>query len=467
MGLLDSMLGSIGYQRTGRIPARTFKAPRSREVPDFITNSDALVEHQTDVARFWKYAERYTQSPMDYAAVGRVIDAIAQAGQNKLRVFPDSRPWDETSPLPDHLLYELLRNPAPHLTQFELFEDIAGWNEIAGNSYLYIHQIEESLPASLWPLSPPHMCPQIDRTDGLTGYTYTVNGKPFTLPAEQVMHVKRWNPFDPYLGLSPSEAVAYSTASDLAMLQYNWGWFLNGARPSVVIESDENTANPDDVDAMKQEFMRDFTGDPKKMQKVVALWGGFKIREHSKGPKDVDFAQGRRTNLTDILAARGVHPSLVTSEDVNRANAETGEYFFAKYAIAPRLARIASQFNKNLMVMYGDGALVRFVDVVPDDLKTKAVVGKANAETLKILVAVMGVEEGLKEAKRQGVVSQEAKLDVPKPQSEMNNTNANTDNGTNNTNADNLSADELDTLKEVAEQYIKAAEMFGEIRRAA
>jgi HK97 family phage portal protein len=469
MSLVDSVLGGLGYRRVMPEPPRKAKAPRSREIPDFVRNSQQLSEYQTDVTKLWKYAERYTRSPMDYAAVGRIVDAIAMAGVNNLRVFPNSRPWDETSPLPDHLLYELLRSPGPELTQFELFEAIAGWSEVMGTSYVYIHTFEDSLPASLWPLVTPYVEAQVDRNEGLRGYIYTVNGTPNFLPTEQVMCVKRWNPFDPYIGLASSESVMYSTASDLAMLQYNWGWFMTGARPSIVIESESDTANLDEVETMKEEFIREYTGDPSEMQKPVALWGGFKVKEYSKGPKDSDFVQGRKTNMTDILAARGVHPALVVSEDVNRANAETAEYFFAKYAIAPRLARIAAQFNHDLMPMYRDDTIVRFVDVIPDDAKAKAVVNKVNAETLAILVKTLGPEEGLKEAQRQGAVSQQANIEEPEPEPEpseslpLNEQPAEIDASDE---TDTMTEEEIETLKAVATEYVKAAEIFGKIRRA-
>lgn len=460
MSVFDRVLSGIGYQRATREAPVRFKASRSREVPDFIGDTHSLREYQIDLKKFWKYAERYARSPMDYAAVSRVVDAIALAGQGNLRVFPDSRPWDETSPLPDHLLYELLRSPGPELTQFELFESVAGWSEVTGNGYIYIHKIEESLPASLWVLPTPFMEPKIDRDEGLRGYIYTVNGKPYFLPADQVMHVKKWNPFDPYFGLSPSEPVTYSTAADLAMLQYNWGWFLTGARPSMVIESDADTADPDEVEVMKEEFIREYTGDPKTMQQVAALWGGFRAKEFSKGPKDSDFVQGRKVNLTDILAARGVHPALVTSENVNRSNAETAEYFFTKYALAPRLARIAAQFNHDLMPMYKDDCIVRFVDVVPDDIKTLATVNKTNAETLALLVTTLGAIEGLREAQRQGVVSQEAMIEdkiIPEEALPVDSEES----------TEEFSEDEVESLKAAAREYLKAAEIFGEVRRAA
>lgn len=405
MGLIDTALGLAGFQR--RRP-RVIRQRLDQQPPWQAEGALPPWRHETDVAAFRGYAEKYARSATEYMAINKVVEAVGMAGLNNLRVFSAGMPWETTHPVDGHALYDLLREPNPQTTQVELFESIAGWAAIAGNVYVYVHVFDNGFPHSLWVLPPTDVEPNVDAHLGLTHYTYTVNNEPFPLPAERVMHMSRFNPLDPNVGLAPSEASVLAAATDLSMQNFNRGFFLRGARPSVIFESDELIIDDKEMLGLLENMILEaHTGSADEMNKPIFAWGGFKVREWTTNQKDAEFTEGRQQNRQDIWGVRGVHPGLLTAESVNRANAEVAEYLFAKYTIAPMLTRIASQFNLDLMWRYEDDTHVGFVDVVPRDLETEAQVAADNADALEKLINMLGVEEGVAEAKRQNLISQD------------------------------------------------------------
>ena len=59
------------------------------------------------------------------------------------------------------------------------------------------------------------------------------------------------------------------------------------------------------------------------------------------------------------------------SDDVNRANAETADYTFAKRTIKPKMQKLVEQLNEFLVPMFGDDLFLDFFDPVPDNIELK------------------------------------------------------------------------------------------------
>jgi len=171
--------------------------------------------------------------------------------------------------------------------------------------------------------------------------------------------------------------------------------------------------DPDQVKLMEKLFKENYVGDVDKMHQVAFLWSGFKWKEMGLSQKDAEFIEGRKMNWRDIAGIYGVNPALVYPEGANRATAQVAEYLFARYTMAPKLTRIAEKVNKDVMPLYGDGFTFAFVDVVPRDVVEDAAVKRDNATAVLQLVRALGAEQGLDEAKRQGLVTDEAEMGMP------------------------------------------------------
>ncbi len=79
------------------------------------------------------------------------------------------------------------------------------------------------------------------------------------------------------------------------------------------------------------------------------------------------FLKGHKFTKEEIAGAYTVPVSKLTSEDVNRSNAESGDYSWMKDGIFPRLRRIEERFSEKLLRRYDRRLFVAFDNPVPAD----------------------------------------------------------------------------------------------------
>src|SRR5258708_4974386 len=103
--------------------------------------------------------------------------------------------------------------------------------------------------------------------------------------------------------------------------------------------------------------------------KVAMLENGAKWIPNQRGVRDMDFANLRHL-ARDVVreAFRAPKVMLGVSDDVNRANAQTGQEVFAAWGTVPRLDRKKDVLNNRLLPMFGStgtGVEFDYVNPVP------------------------------------------------------------------------------------------------------
>jgi len=394
----------------------------------------------SDPSLYRNQALSYSRASAVYICVNRIAESGAMAAQTIAKGGPKAVVYDDKGEeVPDHPFLERLRQPNPLLSGFELLEASLGGAELTGNIYWYMHgvgnqvtredaktlrlfnpykydsEVARFMRQPLWivPLRPDRMKPVPSKTDWLSHYEYRIYGLTYKLDAASVVHFRRYHPLKDFEGMSPVEPANYPIQNDWKAQRYNVAFWDNAARLSGIVESDADTMDPDQVKLMEKLFKENYVGDVDKMHQVAFLWSGFKWKEMGLSQKDAEFIEGRKMNWRDIAGIYGVNPALVYPEGANRATAQVAEYLFARYTMAPKLTRIAEKVNKDVMPLYGDGFTFAFVDVVPRDVVEDAAVKRDNATAVLQLVRALGAEQGLDEAKRQGLVTDEAEMGMP------------------------------------------------------
>ncbi|MGH3424801.1 MAG: phage portal protein, partial [Nocardioidaceae bacterium] len=90
-------------------------------------------------------------------------------------------------------------------------------------------------PTALWPMHPANVRTYYDDR-GSVIYQYLPEPTGAYWPAEDVVHFRSYNPDDQLRGLSRLEPLRSSLISEDAVRKANESWWLNGARPSVVLQ---------------------------------------------------------------------------------------------------------------------------------------------------------------------------------------------------------------------------------------
>jgi hypothetical protein len=104
-----------------------------------------------------------------------------------------------------------------------------------------------------------------------------------------------------------------------------------------------------------------------RAHRVAVLEGGQKWIANSQNAKDMDFVNLRNVSRDVMREAFRMHKVMLgVSDDVNRANAQTGEEVFSSWGIVPRLDRWRDVLNHFFLPMFGStGEGVEFDYVTP------------------------------------------------------------------------------------------------------
>ena len=243
-------------------------------------------------------------------------------------------------------------------SRFGLFELSQTWMELAGKSHWVVQRDERAtFPMGLWPVRPDRMTPVPDPDRYLAGWIYTApdGREKIPLNVDEVIFNRYPDPLDVYGGVGPIRSVMTDIDSARYAAEWNRNYFLNSAEPGGVIEVEENL----DDNEWKQltDRWRQGHRGVARAHRVAVLEGGQKWVPNAHTMRDMDFAALRMVGRDIVREALGMHKVMTgVTDDVNRANAQTGEEVFASWKIKPRLDRWRDVINTQFLPLFGSTA---------------------------------------------------------------------------------------------------------------
>jgi len=289
-----------------------------------------------------------------FGIVAKTSTAVAKTEWHLYRKAKSGKDEDRVE-VTSHAALDLINQPNPFMTRMELFEVAQQHLDLAGEACLLVGRNGRSrLPLELWPIRPDRLDPVPHPTKYLTGWIYTSpDGEQVPLDVTDVIHVRTPNPLDPYRGLSPVAAVLTEIASADYAAQWNANFFRDSAEPGGIIEVDQEL-DDDEFDRLTTRWDEQHRG-VSRAHRVAILEAGMKWIDRKYTMRDMQFTELRGANRDSIMEAYGYPKSMSgITEDVNRANAESGEYVFAKWLTVPRDDRWRDTLNSKLLKLYGD-----------------------------------------------------------------------------------------------------------------
>lgn len=259
----------------------------------------------------------------------------------------------------------------PFFTQQLFVESFQQHLDLTGEATWIIERESRfGLPVNLWPIRPDKVIPVPDPQNFIAGYVYlSPDGEQVPLQTNEVIRIKMPAPLDMFRGMGPVQPLLI----DLESFRYSTEWyrnyFLNSAEPGGLIIFDEPLSD----DEFKRHVMRwnEQHQGLSRAHRVAVLEGGAKWQDRSYSMRDLQTVELRGDFRDVIREAYRIHPHMLgMSEGVNRANAESAEVTFARWAIAPRLDRIKDTLNSLFLPMFGSlGKTVEFdyCNPVPED----------------------------------------------------------------------------------------------------
>ena len=302
------------------------------------------------------------------------VDLTASAGSLTPFNVKKLMPNQEAKDIPNHLFELLLQHPNESESRYEfLYSTIAFW-KLTGNTYWWMNKASEtSPPDELWVIPSNQIKPVPDGKLFIRGYLYYPgDGRTLFLDPWQIVHFKRFNPFNRFIGLSAIEAIYLVAQGDIGMQDWNTRLFKdNNARLPGIITFEQMVADP------SWKKIKEDTRDAAKNRDLLMLrgvgQGGVNWIQNAVSQKDMEFLQGREANEREIMTTLAPGSYSMLSENATQANSVVGRASFNELTVYPMHIMISEKVTNNILPVYGENLVGEFEDirVTDKDLKLR------------------------------------------------------------------------------------------------
>lgn len=326
-----------------------------------------------------------------YSLFGIALRIATAMGEVKWRLYKGSE-RDERSQIADHSILKLLDFANEFQTGQEVIELTSLHMDLAGKAYWYLPRNQLGVPGEVWVL-PPHLMKIVpDEKKFIAGYVYQNGVEQIPFDKNEIIRFPMPDPINPYGGIGYAQPAAVELDSEAYAGKWNRNFFYNSARADAVLEID-GSLGQEQYEQLREQWASRYQG-VSRAHKIAILEGGLKYKQIQVSQKDMDFPELRKQTRENLLFTFGMPLSVMgISENVNRANAEAGDYTFARWLIRPRLTRIKNKLNEQLLSMFpqAKGVEIDFDEIVPETIEQK----KSLAES-GIKSGYMTIDEGRK-----------------------------------------------------------------------
>lgn len=299
------------------------------------------------VAQMETYGEDGTVFPI----VNRLMNATASVEWKFWKKSASGAKEDRTE-VTSHAVLDLLQKPNPFMGRQQLMKHGQQHNDLTGETNIIVgYAPGVKYPVDLYPCRPDRLSPVPDRDRFLAGWVYQLGGERVPLELNELLRSYQPSPLDPYRGMGAIQAMMRRLDSEKYGQEWQAQFFQNSARPGGIIEVDRRLSD-DQFDEMRSRW-RDQHQGVSKAHRVAIIEQGAKWVETSFSLRDLQMAELSSVARDATLAAFGFPKSMLgIVEDVNRANAEAGEYLFARWLTVPRLDDWKGLFNSQLLPLF-------------------------------------------------------------------------------------------------------------------
>lgn len=270
--------------------------------------------------------------------------------------------------LRDDPLALLLQQPNPDMTGFELLETLASDMALYDVAYWYVHDDNEARAGfRIRPIPPSWVVEQSGGTFFAPG-SYVVqnpDGSRTTIPADDMIVFRGWNPGRPKHGASPVETLKQVLAEQVQAWSYREQVWQRGGRVGAYLTRPKDSPWSDSA---RERFARDWkerwTGmDGKKAGGTPILEDGMELKRIGFNAREEEWSEVAKLALSTVAAVYHVNPVMVgVLDNANFSNTKEFRKMLYSETLGPTLARIEDRLNTFLVprVAAAEGAYVEF-----------------------------------------------------------------------------------------------------------
>lgn len=271
--------------------------------------------------------------------------------------------------LPAHPALSVWSAPNDFFTSMLFTETFQQHLDLVGEGYWVVARLG-GRPFELWPVRPDRMAPVRDPEKFISGWVYrSPDGQLVPLRLDEVVQLRVPAPWDPYRGAGAVQTLMSNIYGARYASEWNRRFFENSAVPGGIVEMPAHLSDPE-----WEEFQLRWAEAHKGVSNahtVATLEYGAKWIDTKYTQRDMEFPELRRVTREEIREAFAIHGHVLgLSDNVNRANAEAGEYGWTKRHIVPRCERIKDALNGPYLKLFkgfDKGYAFAYTSPVPED----------------------------------------------------------------------------------------------------
>jgi HK97 family phage portal protein len=251
----------------------------------------------------------YQQAASDYAGHVWVQKAVRVISDN-LAPLPLRVVDRKGAEIVAHPITDLLNNVNNTQTAPDLWKQWATDMMLGGESGFEMVRGRQKGFVEIWARQPTQFTvipdPARKRYYGVKGYRIKFDpmDSGFTVPPDEFVHFKFYNPLLPWRGLAPIQAVRMSIVIDQLAQAWSRLFFKNQARPDYAVIAPQGLA-PSEKDDLEARLMAKF-GGASGWHRPIILENDVDIKPFSFPPKDVEWINQRELARDEIGAIFGV-----------------------------------------------------------------------------------------------------------------------------------------------------------------
>lgn len=273
----------------------------------------------------------------------------------------------EYKPVEVSPILDLIYKPNPLQTKSEFWRVLIINYKLSGEAFIRIIREENKTEPKAWlNLSPRDVQVELLPTGEIKYILTKADGTQENLTSEQVIHIKNPNPNSQLRGFGILTPLITRIDAEIKATEYQANLFgKNGNPDGVLVVKGQNT--PEGLSKIKQAFYNSFRGS-NEQNRVAVVGGDANYTPLQTGNNTLDFIASKNNVRDEIFMALGVPKSLITSDDVNRANADAGLQQFMQFTIAPMFKMILEVINERFVIPnYGEEYFLDTEKLVTED----------------------------------------------------------------------------------------------------
>lgn len=280
--------------------------------------------------------------PAVWRAVNLIAGAAASLPLHAYRVDGSARVRVASGQAAD-----LLAQPHPDMTPFELWETAFTHQLLWGNAYLRKLRDPLGRVRQLWPVHPGRV--RAGRESEAGRKLYVLDGDVDSpLTDEQILHLPGFG-YDGVCGVSPVRAARQGLGLAMAAEEYGAKLFGNGSLATGILQTDQRLTS-EQADAISARWRAKRSG-LKSAHETLILDSGAKFHQLTIPPEDAQFLQSRSFQISEVARMFGVPPHMLMDTDKSTSwgtGIEQQSIGFVVYTLRPWLTRVEQRVSAML-----------------------------------------------------------------------------------------------------------------------